>query len=33
MIKFDLICENEHIFEVSFDDSKSYELQKKKEIN
>ena len=32
MIKFDLICENEHIFEVSFDDSKSYELQKKKKL-
>ena len=30
MIKFDLICGNEHIFEASFDDSKSYELQKKR---
>ena len=32
MIKFDLICQNEHIFEASFDDSKSYELQKKKKL-
>ena len=32
MIKFDLICENEHIFEASFDDSKSYESQKKKKL-
>ena len=32
MIKFDLICENKHIFEASFDDSKSYESQKKKKL-
>ena len=32
MIKFDLICQNEHIFEASFDDSKSYELQKKRKL-
>lgn len=32
MIKFDLICENDHIFEVSFDDSSSYEIQKKKKL-
>ena len=32
MIKFDLICQNEHIFEASFDDYKSYELQKKKKL-
>ena len=30
MIKFDLICENQHIFEASFDDSNSFEKQKKK---
>ena len=30
MIKFDLICENKHIFEASFDDSSSFEKQKKK---
>ena len=30
MIKFDLICENQHIFEASFDDSKSFEKQKRK---
>ena len=30
MIKFDLVCENEHIFEVSFDDSASFEKQRKK---
>ncbi len=28
MIKFDLICENQHIFEASFDDSNSFEKQK-----
>ena len=32
MIKFDLVCENDHIFEVSFDDSSSYEIQKKKKL-
>ena len=32
MIKFDLVCENDHIFEVSFDDSNSYEIQKKKKL-
>ena len=32
MIKFDLVCENDHIFEVSFDDSTSYEIQKKKKL-
>ncbi len=30
MIKFDLICENQHIFEASFDDSNSFEKQKRK---
>ena len=30
MIKFDLICENQHIFEASFDDSNSFEKQKSK---
>ena len=30
MIKFDLICENQHIFEASFDDSNSFEKQKMK---
>ena len=30
MIKFDLICENQHIFEASFDDSNSFEKQKEK---
>ncbi len=30
MIKFDLVCENEHIFEASFDDSVSFEKQRKK---
>ena len=30
MIKFDLVCENEHIFEASFDDTKSFEKQRKK---
>ena len=28
MIKFDLVCENEHIFEASFDDTKSFEKQR-----
>ena len=33
MIKFDLICENQHIFEASFDDSNSFEKQiRKKQI-
>ena len=32
MIKFDLVCENEHIFEASFDDSSSFEKQKKKKL-
>ena len=32
MIKFDLVCENDHIFEVSFDDTSSYEIQKKKKL-
>ncbi len=32
MIKFDLKCELGHIFEVSFDDSKSFEYQKKKKL-
>ena len=32
MIKFDLICENEHIFEASFDDSMSFENQRKKKL-
>ena len=30
MIKFDLICENKHVFEASFDDTSSFEKQKKK---
>ena len=30
MIKFDLICENEHVFEASFDDSRSYEIKEKR---
>ena len=30
MIKFDLICKNQHIFEASFDDSRSFEKQKRK---
>ncbi len=30
MIKFDLGCENGHIFEASFDDSASFEKQRKK---
>ena len=32
MIKFDLKCINEHIFEASFDDSISYESQMKKKL-
>ncbi len=32
MIKFDLKCNNEHVFEASFDDSKSYESQKKRKL-
>ena len=32
MIKFDLRCHNDHIFEASFDDSKSFELQKRKKF-
>jgi len=32
MIKFDLKCENNHIFEASFDDSKSFETQRKKKL-
>ncbi len=32
MIKFDLKCENEHIFEASFEDSKSFEKQRKKKL-
>ena len=32
MIKFDLICDNEHIFEASFDDSMSFENQRKKKL-
>ncbi len=32
MIKFDLKCENEHIFEASFEDSKSFESQKKRKL-
>ena len=30
MIKFDLICEHKHVFEACFDDSSSFEKQKKK---
>ena len=30
MIKFDLICENQHIFEASFDDSNSLKNKKEK---
>ena len=30
MIKFYLICENQHIFEASFDDSNSFENKKRK---
>ena len=32
MIKFDLKCDCGHIFEASFDDSKSFELQRKKKL-
>ena len=32
MIKFDLKCENDHIFEASFDDSSSFEKQRKKKL-
>jgi len=32
MIKFDLICEYQHIFEASFDDSKSFEKQIRKKL-
>ena len=32
MIKFDLICGNKHVFEASFDDSSSFEKQKKKKL-
>ena len=32
MIVFDLKCNSGHIFEASFDDSKSYENQKKKKL-
>tara|TARA_B100000900_G_C20095033_1_gene519622 strand:- start:89 stop:529 length:441 start_codon:yes stop_codon:yes gene_type:complete len=32
MIKFDLKCEKGHIFEASFDDSKSFEFQRKKKL-
>tara|TARA_B100000609_G_C17004700_1_gene325500 strand:+ start:246 stop:680 length:435 start_codon:yes stop_codon:yes gene_type:complete len=32
MIKFDLKCDNNHIFEVSFDDSVSFEKQRKKKL-
>ena len=32
MIKFDLKCDNNHIFEVSFDDSDSFEKQRKKKL-
>ena len=32
MIKFDLKCENHHIFEASFDDSVSFEKQRKKKL-
>ena len=32
MIKFDLKCYNGHIFEASFDDSKSFEVQRKKKL-
>ena len=32
MIKFDLKCDSGHIFEASFDDSKSFELQRKKKL-
>ncbi len=32
MIKFDLKCDDGHIFEASFDDSKSFEFQRKKNL-
>ena len=32
MIKFDLKCDLGHVFEVSFDDSKSFEIQRKKKL-
>ena len=32
MIKFDLKCINDHIFEASFDDSSSFENQRKKKL-
>ena len=32
MIKFDLKCNNDHIFEASFDDSSSFEKQRKKKL-
>ena len=32
MIKFDLKCDNGHIFEASFDDSKSFDFQRKKKL-
>ena len=32
MIKFDLKCDNDHIFEASFDDSNSFEKQRKKKL-
>ena len=32
MIKFDLKCDLGHVFEVSFDDSKSFEDQRKKKL-
>ena len=32
MIKFDLKCINNHIFEASFDDSYSFEKQRKKKL-
>jgi hypothetical protein len=33
MIKFDLKCDNDHIFEASFDDSNSFEKQRKKKVD
>ena len=32
MIKFDLKCDKDHIFEASFDDSNSFEKQRKKNL-
>ena len=32
MIKFDLKCNKDHIFEASFDDSESFETQRKKKL-